>query len=398
MSQAQTIPAGLPEKSHWVVPATADAVSIPWTIWFVLAGINLALVGGTLDMSWHMSIGRETFWTPAHMLIQMESILVGIASGYTILVTTFTSSTRVRAASVRILGLYAPGGAFICLWGSVAMLSSAPFDNWWHNAYGLDTKIVATPPHMLLMIGSFANKIGAMTWMASMMNRSRTALRGRLEWWLLWAGMICVAQLAVMTMDFTWMSDMHTAGCYFAIALLIPPMMIATGWGSAHKWGCTIVGAVYTALSLAAEWLLPLFPAHPKLGPVYHNVTHMVPLRFPLLLIVPAVVTDLLLQRLAQRSSWIKALWVGPAFVLSFLAVQWPFADFLMSPASRNWIFGTAYFGYADSAGFLYDPYKFDAADPLRVFLLTMAATLVVSQLTSRFGLAWGNWLRRVCR
>jgi hypothetical protein len=175
-------------------------------------------------------------------------------------------------------------------------------------------------------------------------------------------------------------------------------MMIATGWGSTHKWGCTIVGAVYTGLALAAEWILPLFPAHPKLGPVYHNVTHMVPLRFPLLLIVPALVTDLLLQRLAGRSSWIKALWVGPAFVLSFLAVQWPFADFLMSPASRNWIFGTAYFGYADSAGFLYDPYQFEVLETLRVFVLTMAGALVASILTTRFGLAWGNWLRRVCR
>ena len=29
-----------------------------------------------------------------------------------------------------------------------------------------------------------------------------------------------------------------------------------------------------------------------------------------------------------------------------FIAVQWPFADFLMSPQSRNWVFGTNYFDY----------------------------------------------------
>src|SRR5215475_9466840 len=112
-------------------------------------------------------------------------------------------------------------------------------------------------------------------------------------------------------------------------------------------------------IGLASEWLLPLFPAQPKLGPVYHTIMHLIPLQFPLLLIVPGLVVDLLLGRLEASPSWTKAVWVGPGFVLSFLAVEWPFADFLMSPASRNAIFGTAYFAYFDPAGFLYDPYQF---------------------------------------
>lgn len=149
---------------------------------------------------------------------------------------------------------------------------------------------------------------------------------------------------------------------------------------------------------MAAEWLLPLFPAEPKLGPVYHKVTHLVPLSFPLLLIVPAVVTDLLLRTLKQRS-WVKALWIGPAFVLSYLAAQWPFASFLISPAARNWVFGTAYFSYKDPAGFLYDPYQFVFTEKsLGAFLLTMAFALVAAVATSWFGLAWGEGMRRVRR
>src|SRR5262249_2864478 len=136
----------------------------------------------------------------------------------------------------------------------------------------------------------------------------------------------------------------------------------------------TILAGYYTTIALASEWLLPLFPAQPKLGPVYHNVTQLIPAEFPLLLIVPAFVADLLLQRLKRQPSWIKAIWVGPVFLLSFLAVQWPFASFLMSPASRNWIFGSAYFPYADTAGILYDPYKFVVVEKtLGAFLLTMA-------------------------
>jgi hypothetical protein len=110
-------------------------------------------------------------------------------------------------------------------------------------------------------------------------------------------------------------------------------------------------------------------------------------------------VADLLLQRVQQRSAWIKASLIGPAFVLSFLAVQWPFANFLVSPASRNWIFGTAYFGYFDPAGFLYDPYTFEAAAKTQgAFLLLMAVALGISIITTRLGLAWGDWMRRVCR
>ena len=59
---------------------------------------------------------------------------------------------RCAPSSVRIWGLRGPLGAFICAWGGVAMLASAPFDDWWHNAYGLDVQIIS-PPHMVLAAG-----------------------------------------------------------------------------------------------------------------------------------------------------------------------------------------------------------------------------------------------------
>ena len=397
MSQAQTVPAALP-VSRSLVFAPVEAVSIPWAIWFMVGGITVSLIGGTWDVSWHRSIGRDTFWTPPHILIQMGAgVLVGIASAYTILATTLAGACQARDASVQVLGCHAPGGAFIAVWGSLAMFASAPFDNWWHNAYGLDANF-ASPPHALLMLGFFATNIGTMTCMASIINRSEDALKERLMWLLLIVGSICVEILLIMMMPYYSRTMMHTAVCYLVVALLVPTMMIAAGRGSAHKWGCTIVAAIYMGIGLGSEWLLPLIRAQPKLGPVYHNVTHLIPTEFPLLLIIPAFVTDLLLQRLEQRSSWIKAVWIGPAFVLSFLAVQWPFANFLMSSASRNWIFGTAYFPYSDPAGFLYDPYEFEAVEKLGAFLLTMATALVASIVTTRLGLGWGDWMRRVRR
>jgi hypothetical protein len=398
MSQAQTVPAVLPMQGRSLVSTSVEAVSIPWNILCIVSAISMGLAGGAWDFAWHMSIGRDTFWTPPHIMIQAGALMVGIASAYAILAATFASDSPARDTSVRVLGFRGPAGAFIAVWGSVAMVASAPFDNWWHNAYGLDSRIV-TPPHLLLSLGYFAAQIGAMAWTASTLNRSKEALRGRLGWLIVIVGAISVDLFAILILPFTLQRSMHTAICYLAVAFFIPSTLIAAGRGSAHKWGCTLVGVAYTAIGLACEWVLPLFPAQPKLGPVYHNVTHLVPLQLPLLLIVPAFVADLLLHRLEQRSSWFKALWVGPAFVLSFLAVQWPFANFLLSSASRNWIFGTAYFSYFDPALLLYDPYKFRVVEKTPgAFVLTIVVALVVSILTTRLGLGWGGWMRRVRR
>jgi len=372
--------------------------AIPWTIWCAVAGVACGTLGGLWDISWHMSIGRDTFWTPAHIAIQMTGVLVGMACGYTILTTTFGHDEARREASVGILGFRGPVGAFIATWGCIAMLTSAPFDNWWHNAYGLDVKIVS-PPHTLLSFGSLAIKVGVMAMMASVMNREEGVLRRRLTWLFLFVGATGVGQLGVMLTETTWVVYMHTALCYLSIAMTIPVVMVGAGWGASRKWACTIIASMYTAVLLAFEWILPLFPAEPKLGPVYQHVTHMVPLRFPLLLIVPAIVVDLILRQTEDRPAWFRAAFAGPAFVLSLMAVQWPFANFLLSPAARNAIFGSGYFAYFDPANFVYDPYQFRPVEKSAgAFLVVMVIALAASVLTTRLGLAWGEWMRRVRR
>jgi uncharacterized integral membrane protein len=345
-----------------------------------------------------MSIGRETFWTVPHMLMQGGALLSCLACMYVILSTTFTGDLAQRNSSIRVLGLSGPSGAFIAFWGSFAMMASAPLDNWWHNAYGLDS-LIGTPPHMLSSLGYFATHIGTMAWISSVRNRSGKASRDRLTWLILLVGATSVVLLAILTLGFTLRTRMHTATCYLAVALAIPGPMIAARRASGHRWGCTIVALIYTFIQVAEEWLMPLFSAQPKLGPVYHNVTHLIPPPFPLLLIVPAITIDLLLRRTEQRPAWLKALWIGPAFVLSFLAAQWPFGSFLMSPASRNWVFGTTYFAYFDPAGVLYNANVFRIIEKTRAeFTWTMITALVVSILTTLLGLGWGDWIRRVRR
>lgn len=144
--------------------------AVPWYIWCAVLAITSALIGAHWDISWHRSIGRDTFWTPAHIAIQMCGVLAGVAFGYLILYTTFSDSAPLAASSVHIFGFRAPLGAFIASWGGIAMLTSAPFDNWWHNAYGLDVKIVS-PPHMVLVLGIYAVLLGTVVLLAGHINR-----------------------------------------------------------------------------------------------------------------------------------------------------------------------------------------------------------------------------------
>jgi hypothetical protein len=133
-------------------------------------GATSIAVGVIWDISWHSTIGRDTFWTPAHMAIYLGGSLGGFVGGWLAIKHTFLSGPGERGASITILGARAPLGAWIAIWGAVAMLTSGPFDNWWHNAYGLDVKIIS-PPHVLLALGIFGICLGAMLLAVARQNR-----------------------------------------------------------------------------------------------------------------------------------------------------------------------------------------------------------------------------------
>ena len=379
------------------LPANAH-ISAPWYIWVLFAAVVSVVVGGYWDISWHMSIGRDTFWTPAHIAIQMCGILAGLSCGYLILSATFGRDPALRAASVEVWKFRGPLGAFIAAWGGATMLSSAPFDNWWHNAYGLDVKIFS-PPHVVLDGGVLAIQVGAVVLIASTINRSSPALAKKLDHLLLiLGGMVTMLALTVVW-ESTYRVLMHSASCYRAVAIVLPVVLIGFAVVSRQRWACTIVAAIYMGYAMFMLWLFPLFPATPKLGPVYQRITHMVPMEFPLLVIVPAIALDLLRLRTATWGKWGQAALMGSVALASFVAVQWPFATFLISPASANWFFGTKYFAYfARPNGFdvrhLFFPTERTAAE----FWLVMAEAVALAILSSRLGLAWGDWVSKVRR
>jgi hypothetical protein len=384
-----------------VARVTSGSLHIPAAVWCMLVAITSDMIGGYWDVAWHQTIGRDTFWTPAHLAIQLCGVLGGLTSGFLILSTTFGHSPAAhqrRAASVRIWGFRGPLGAFIAAWGGFAMITSAPFDNWWHNAYGLDVTILS-PPHVLLMSGSIAIDVGTLILIGGAMNRSQGDLRAMFRRLLLYVGGIIVMHGCFLITEYTGNQGQHSATAYLVVSLAVPLVLVGVARASEHRWGSIIIAAIYTAAVLAQLWILPLFAAQPKLGPVYQNVTHFIPMAFPLLLMVPGLALDLLSGATKAWKPWLQAASTGIVFLLSLVAFQWPFANFLMSPLSRNRIFGTHYFAYDDTAGFMYDPYKFQASENTRVqFWIVMTVALIAAILTSHLGFIWANWIKRVQR
>ena len=370
--------------------------SVPWYVWCSVAAVTSAMVGVHWDISWHRSIGRDTFWTPAHLAIHACGVLAGIACGYLILATTLSRESPLRAASVRIWGFRAPLGAFIAAWGGIAMLTSAPFDNWWHDAYGLDVKILS-PPHMVLASGIAAVEVGALILILGYMNRASEHQRGGLLALFLYVGGMILVVTMILQMELTIRVFMHSAHFYRVVATGVPLILAGVARASRYKWAATAVAGVYTVFVLLMSWILPMFPAEPKLGPVLWPTSQFTPPEFPLLLIVPAFALDLLWQRTESWGAWKQSLVSAAVFLVTFVAVQWPFADFLNSPAARNWFFGTAYFGYNTSPQSLLAQYKYVPQSSFPLWPDTGLA-LAISVIMFRLGLAAGDGLRRIKR
>ena len=127
-------------------------------------------------------------------------------------------------------------------------------------------------------------------------------------------------------------------------------------------------------------------------------MTHLVPAKFPILILLPALALDLLWQRTRTWKFWQVALVSGVVFTAVLFAVEWPFANFLMSKASQNRIFGTTYFDYNSQAeGFdrLRQFFKPDGGLTLWFGLLRAS---VYAAISTWIGLAFGRWMRGVQR
>lgn len=370
-------------------------------IYAVSIAALFSAVGILWDISWHASIGRDQFFSPPHILIYLGAILGGFFSGVQVLLNTFLVRGEARGAYVKVWGVfYSSLGSMFCIWGAIAMLTSAPFDNWWHSAYGLDVKVFS-PPHALLLLGIFFLEFGGCVCISKYINLANPddkSLR-------LLQILFLISASSLLCLVFTISNPvikiryMRTATFYQVAAVISLLLLPALSRALRMKWGMTAIASAYFLLQAIVNWVLQLFHAEPKLGPILTHTTHFQPAMFPMLIMVPAFFMDLVMIK-SKANEWTKAAYISVIFVLMLVAIQYPFSGFLLqSPASRNWFFGgnSWFFGSPPDSPYRY---KFSPTDlqPLRSFAVGIILCILMGTVVARISMRWGNWMLRIQR
>jgi hypothetical protein len=268
--------------------------------------VAAALVPASLlwDYAWESTVGIDRVWAPPHVLTYAAMLL---AAGAGLGLWRESGGRDARLA----------GG--LALWGALAYLTAFIFDRWWQASYGLIAGIWP-PPQMLKAAAFAAVAIGA------------------------WCGHRAGAGLAltlagVLTLALNFPNRQHAAPFYLVSCTVYPLLLAAACAGGGGRFPATAAALIYTLLHGAAVWVLPHVPGGPEVAPIYHPRSTLLPPPFPLLLVAPALGMDLLLRVFPSASLVRRAAEGGLAFFVIFVAVQWPFAAFLLSPASEGWLF-----------------------------------------------------------
>ena len=389
-----------------VVHTRTDLVkgTIPVYLYATVLASFCIVIGLIWDISWHMSIGRDGLFSAPHLAIYLGGITAGLFSGYRVLKMTFAGTDFERAKSIKFWGIfYGSLGNLFCIWGAIAMLTSAPFDDWWHNTYGLDITILS-PPHTVLGLGMIMIQLGAIVSVLAYQNlnedhvlHDRLSRKGFNLLYALSSGFL-LSMLFTVTSEYMGRHDMHGTFFYQVASLLFPLFLVAFSVSAKSRWGATQAALVYTVFMMLMVWILPLFPAAPKLGPVLNPVTHFQPFDFPLLILFPALAIDLITHRLSKSNQWLRSLSYGFCFLFILLVLQWPFANVLMA-SKGHWFFGTSRWYFGADPNWIYR-YAFNPSQLETGLNLTKGIfiALIVAVLSSRVGVSWGNWMKKVVR
>jgi hypothetical protein len=403
------------EKPH---PVVGKAILRASDLWWATLAATLIPVSLIWDFSWESSIGVDRFWSPPHLATYVGVALSGILGARLLVAFTFARRTGRAAGGVNVGPLSGPSGAWILLWGAALVQATLPLDNWWQQAYGLGAGLWP-PPQLLKTVGFFAILLGGALLCAAQANNSEAARPARRL--LTWHGGLLLTLTAVVLIMIVYPNRQHTGLFYLISCALYPVVLVGAGGAAQGRWASTRIALAYMAVSCAMVWLLPLFPARPLTPPIHNPLDRLMSPPFPLLLVAPALLLDWLRPRnpgsaaivpasLTTRSTdkcrqdasaprtLIQACAAGLGFFALFIAVQWTFAEFMLSSGSDNWVFAGGgrhwpFFLKIDQARVMFWGMK---EDPLTWQKSLLAITLAI--LSAWSGLRVATWLSKLRR
>ena len=262
-----------------------------------IAGVLLSWAGGAWDVSWHRTIGRDTFWSPPHLLLYGGVAAAGLAAiGATI---AALRAPQPVGPQLGIGPLRADRALAIIGLGALGMVAMGPFDEVWHATFGRDVDIWS-PPHLLA--------IGFASWVyigcALALERDMFPLPEPVRVLFRAVALAALCGLVVFGMNFYYFSEPTREAFFYplAIAATIPFVL---GLGAVlvpGRWSASAIAALYTIGALETHLVL--------------QVAGWLPPALPPLVLAGAVALDVVRAR--SRS----ALAAGSAFAVAFVAAE----------------------------------------------------------------------------
>ncbi|HLC42632.1 MAG TPA: hypothetical protein VJO34_13540 [Methylomirabilota bacterium] len=278
------------------LPRRITLVSISLPLWILLVVRILAFAGVQWDVAWHRSLGRESFWSPPHLVIYASLGVVTLIALWVI----------AREGWVRGYGLVVLGGGIVYL--------SAPFDELWHRWYGLDVDIWS-PPHLSGIAGGFIIALGSVYALAAELGQLgrldrtdslRPLRHARATDWTLIVFIALLLTSPLFAMGrYTIVAVSRDAVFYPIMAgLAVPAIAVANLRATGYRWTATLTGFSYIALMLLMAAIVMAMGLKPTSAP-------------PLLLI-PALAMDLFYAARRRTGGLVAAIIAGVVFSLVF--------------------------------------------------------------------------------
>src|SRR5213080_3377085 len=132
-----------------------------WAIFgFALIGLLLQAFGLYWDIWRHVVVGRESFFTPPHLVLYAGFGYVALAG----IVGSVSGAVAPRWAGprIRIVGLLVPVEFLLIGTGALFQAVAFPWDEAWHRlvAEGLVSETFWSPPHVMAIAGGIVSTFG----------------------------------------------------------------------------------------------------------------------------------------------------------------------------------------------------------------------------------------------
>jgi hypothetical protein len=222
-------------------------------LWVMLAAKMVGSWGLIWDIQWHVTIGRDTFWIPPHLMMYASVTLVlGVAFGVLALDTRQALAGQARPGTIRVLGITGSRGFHLAAWGMALVVLAAPIDDLWHRLFGLDVTLWS-PPHLLGLFGAMVNTLGCL-----MIATEVYAPRGRGRVAALLAGGALLYGGLRIVLEPSWLVAYTRGGVAFHTfamlgAVLLPLALLPAARLVDRRWAPVAVVVVSLVISLAGE-------------------------------------------------------------------------------------------------------------------------------------------------